>query len=70
MKHLLLFLILLSPTLVFADMQAMLQAAPALKSCSPQVDSSVQIIRGNQNWHTGCREGSDRRSSLRVIVRT
>ena len=44
-----------TPTLVFADMQAILQAAPALKSCSPQVDSSVQIIRGNQNWHTGYR---------------
>src|SRR5262245_40005245 len=44
-----------TPTLVFADMHAILQAAPALKSCSPQVDSSVQIIRGNQNWHTGYR---------------
>ena len=44
-----------TPTLVFADMQAMLQAAPALKSCSPQVDSTVQIIHGNQNWHTGYR---------------
>jgi putative ABC transport system permease protein len=44
-----------TPTLVLADMQAILQANPALKSCSPQVDSSVQIIRGNQNWHTGYR---------------
>ena len=25
-------------------MQAMLQAAPALKSCSPRVDSTVRII--------------------------
>jgi putative ABC transport system permease protein len=44
-----------TPTLVLGDMQAILQAAPALKSCSPQVDSSVQIIRGNQNWRTGYR---------------
>jgi len=44
-----------TPTLVAADVQAILQAAPALKSCSPQVDASVQIIRGNQNWHTGYR---------------
>lgn len=44
-----------TPTLVFADMQAILRAVPAPRSCSPQVDSSVQIIRGNQNWHTGYR---------------
>jgi len=29
-------------------MQAMLQAAPALKSCSPRVDSTVRIIHGNR----------------------
>ena len=44
-----------TPTLVAGDMQAILQAVPALKSCSPQVDSSVQIVHGNLNWHTGYR---------------
>jgi putative ABC transport system permease protein len=44
-----------TPTLVHGDMQAILDAAPALKGCSPQVDSSVQVIYGNQNWRTGFR---------------
>ena len=44
-----------TPTLVLGDMHAILEAAPALKSCSPQVDSSVQVIHGNLNWHTAFR---------------
>jgi putative ABC transport system permease protein len=44
-----------TPTLRLGDMQAILEAAPALKGCSPQVDSSVQVIHGNQNWRTGFR---------------
>ena len=41
-----------TPTLVVADMHAMMQDLPTLRSCSPQVDAGVQVIRGNQNWHT------------------
>src|SRR6266581_1380712 len=44
-----------TPTLVLADMRAMLQDVPALKSCSPQVDASIQVIYGHQNWRTGYR---------------
>ena len=41
-----------TPTLVLADMNAMLVNAPALKRCSPQADGSVQVIYGNHNWRT------------------
>jgi putative ABC transport system permease protein len=41
-----------TPTLVVADMHAMLQDVPALKVCSPQADGSVQVIYGNHNWRT------------------
>ena len=41
-----------TPTLVLADMHAMLQDAPALKACSPQADGGVQVIYGNRNWRT------------------
>jgi putative ABC transport system permease protein len=44
-----------TPTLVLADMNAMLQDVPALKACSPQVDASIQVIYGNQNWRTSYR---------------
>jgi putative ABC transport system permease protein len=44
-----------TPTLVLGDMVAALDAAPGLKACSPQVDSSAQVIHGNQNWHTAYR---------------
>src|SRR5262249_34826742 len=33
-----------TPTLVVADMHAMLQDLPTLRSCSPQVDAGVQVI--------------------------
>ena len=49
-------------------MQAMLQAAPALKSCSPQVDSTVQIIHGNQNWHTGYRGVAPEYVDIRPMI--
>ena len=41
-----------SPTLVASDLRAMTDEVPALKACSPQVDSSIQVIRGHQNWRT------------------
>jgi len=44
-----------TPTLVLADMRAMLQDVPALKTCSPQADGSVQVIYGNHNWRTSYR---------------
>jgi len=39
-------------TLVLADMRALLQVVPELKSCSPQVDAGIQVIHGNLNWRT------------------
>src|SRR5437773_6482804 len=41
-----------TPTLVLADMQAMVQGFPALRACSPQVDAQIQVVYGNQNWRT------------------
>ncbi|HKC12305.1 MAG TPA: ABC transporter permease [Vicinamibacteria bacterium] len=41
-----------TPTLVLADMQAILDSVSALKTCSPQVDAGIQVIYGNQNWRT------------------
>ncbi len=54
-----------TPTLVLADMRAMLQDVPALKSCSPQVDASIQVIYGHQNWRTGYRGVSPEYLSIR-----
>jgi len=39
-------------TLTLADMRAILQAIPLIKSCSPQVDGRIQVVYGNQNWNT------------------
>jgi putative ABC transport system permease protein len=39
-------------TLVVADMEAILREIPLIRSCSPQVDSRVQVVYGNQNWST------------------
>jgi putative ABC transport system permease protein len=39
-------------TLVLDDMYAILREVPVIKSCSPQVDSRVQVVYGNQNWNT------------------
>jgi putative ABC transport system permease protein len=39
-------------TLVLADAAAIRQQVPLIKSVSPNVDGSVQVIYGNQNWFT------------------
>ncbi len=39
-------------TLTLADMRAILQTSPLIKSCSPQVDARIQVVYGNQNWNT------------------
>jgi len=39
-------------TLTLADMKAILQNFPIIKGCSPQVDSRIQVVYGNQNWNT------------------
>ncbi len=39
-------------TLTLADMNAILQTIPLIKSCSPQVDARIQVVYGNQNWNT------------------
>ena len=44
-----------TPKLVLADMHAILQAVPELKSCSPQADGGIQLVHGNQNWRTSYR---------------
>src|SRR5712692_1135125 len=54
-----------TPTLVLADMRAMLQDVPALKGCSPQADGSVQVIYGNHNWRTTYRGVSPEYLSIR-----
>ena len=42
-------------TLVLADAVAIKNQIALIKSVSPNVDASVQIIYGNQNWYTGYR---------------
>jgi putative ABC transport system permease protein len=42
-------------TLTVADSVAIKNQIPLIKSVSPNVDSSVQIIYGNQNWFTSYR---------------
>ena len=39
-------------TLVLADAVAIKNQIPLIKSVSPNVDGSVQVIYGNQNWFT------------------
>jgi putative ABC transport system permease protein len=41
-----------SNTLVLADAVAIKNQIPLIKSVSPNVDGSVQIVYGNQNWFT------------------
>ena len=41
------------PTLTMADAIAIKEQIPLIKSVSPNVDGSIQIISGNQNWFTG-----------------
>ena len=42
-------------TLTLADVAALKAQVPLIKSASPNVDGSVQIVYGNQNWFTGYR---------------
>ena len=42
-------------TLTMADAVALKSQVPLIKSVSPNVDGSIQIIYGNQNWFTGYR---------------
>ena len=42
-------------TLVLADAVAIKNQIPLIKSVSPNVDGSIQIISANQNWYTGYR---------------
>src|SRR5437588_1390218 len=42
-------------SLVLADAVAIKNQIPLIKSVSPNVDASVQIVYGNQNWHTSYR---------------
>jgi putative ABC transport system permease protein len=41
-----------TPTLVLADMHAVLDAVSGFKACSPQADGRIQVVHGNQNWAT------------------
>ncbi len=43
------------PTLTVADALAIKEQIPLIKSISPNVDGSIQIIYGNQNWFTSYR---------------
>ena len=42
-------------TLVYADAVAIKNQVALIKSVSPNVDERVQVIYGNQNWHTAYR---------------
>ena len=44
-----------TPTLTMGDAAAIKNQIPMIESVSPQVDDSVQIIYGNQNWFTSYR---------------
>lgn len=39
-------------TLVLADAIAIKNQVPLIKSVAPNVDASVQVVYGNQNWYT------------------
>jgi len=52
-------------TLTLADMKAILQTIPLVKSCSPQVDARIQVVYGNQNWNTTYRGTSPEYLSIR-----
>ncbi|HSB74916.1 MAG TPA: ABC transporter permease [Terriglobales bacterium] len=58
-------------TLTVGDANALLQQVRLIKSVSPQVDGSVQIVYGNQNWSTIYRgEGADYFDIKRWTVRS
>src|SRR6266550_536705 len=44
-----------TPTLTMGDAAAIKNQIPLIGSVSPQVDDSVQVIYGNQNWFTSYR---------------
>ena len=44
-----------TPTLTLEDAWALKKQVPLLKAVSPNVDGSIQVIYGNQNWFTGYR---------------
>jgi putative ABC transport system permease protein len=44
-----------SPTLTLDDAAAIKRQIPLIKAVSPNVDGSIQVIYGNQNWFTGYR---------------
>jgi putative ABC transport system permease protein len=39
-------------TLVLEDMHAILREVALVRTCTPQVDTRVQVVYGNQNWST------------------
>jgi putative ABC transport system permease protein len=41
-----------SPTLTMADAIAIKNQIPLIRTVSPNVDASIQVIYGNQNWYT------------------
>jgi putative ABC transport system permease protein len=44
-----------TPTLTMGDAAAIKNQIPLIESVSPQVDDSIQVIYGNQNWFTSYR---------------
>jgi putative ABC transport system permease protein len=44
-----------TPTLTLEDALALKRQIPLIKAVSPNVDGSIQVIYGNQNWFTGYR---------------
>ena len=42
-------------TLTVADMMAIRQQIPTVTNVSPQADTRVQLVNGNQNWNTSVR---------------
>jgi putative ABC transport system permease protein len=44
-----------TPTLTLDDALALERQIPLIKAVSPNVDGSIQVIYGNQNWFTGYR---------------
>jgi hypothetical protein len=45
-------------TLTAEDSVAIAREVPEISRCTPQVDSPIQVIHGNQNWRTTCRDVS------------
>ena len=52
-------------TMTLEDAEAIKDQIPLIKSVSPNVDASAQLVYGTQNWFTGYR-GVGRRSTLEV----